>query len=52
VKIENPYSKKHGKTIRRKVKYSYEAGKERHTCNLTWLMGGLSNFDAVASYFF
>jgi hypothetical protein len=32
-------------------KYSYYEVGRNATCNLTWANGGLSNFDAVASYF-
>jgi hypothetical protein len=38
------------KNYKKEGKYSYEAGRNA-TCNLTWANGGLSNFDAVASYF-
>jgi hypothetical protein len=49
LKNENPYSKT-WKTIRRKVNTVIMKLGRNATCNLTWANGGLSNFDAVASF--
>jgi hypothetical protein len=52
VKIENTQEKKMDKTIKKKADTAIMKQEKAHLCDSTWLNGGLSNFDGVASYFF